>query len=75
MNALAHLFSLPTANPQVGKTLPPLTLIGIHQAIDDKGQDRVLTHCTGFQAISAFAKEMPDRFMLNTAGTKYTITG
>jgi 7,8-dihydropterin-6-yl-methyl-4-(beta-D-ribofuranosyl)aminobenzene 5'-phosphate synthase len=35
----------------------------------------VPTHCTGFQAISAFAREMPDRFILNTAGTKYTITG
>lgn len=29
-------------------------------------------HCTGFQAISAFAREMPDRSILNTAGTKYT---
>jgi 7,8-dihydropterin-6-yl-methyl-4-(beta-D-ribofuranosyl)aminobenzene 5'-phosphate synthase len=35
----------------------------------------VPTHCTGFEAISAFAKEMPDQFILNTAGTKYTITG
>lgn len=35
----------------------------------------VPTHCTGFQAISAFAREMPNRFILNTAGTKYTITG
>jgi 7,8-dihydropterin-6-yl-methyl-4-(beta-D-ribofuranosyl)aminobenzene 5'-phosphate synthase len=33
----------------------------------------VPTHCTGFQAISAFAREMPERFILNTAGTKYTI--
>jgi len=28
-------------------------------------------HCTGFQAISAFAEEMPDRFILNTADTNY----
>jgi 7,8-dihydropterin-6-yl-methyl-4-(beta-D-ribofuranosyl)aminobenzene 5'-phosphate synthase len=35
----------------------------------------VPTHCTGFEAISAFAKEMPDQFILNTAGTKYIITG
>ena len=33
----------------------------------------VPTHCTGFEAMSAFAKEMPDRFILNTAGTRYTI--
>ena len=34
----------------------------------------VPTHCTGFQAISAFAQAMPDQFILNTAGTKYTIS-
>lgn len=31
-------------------------------------------HCTGFEAIAAFAREMPDRFILNTAGTRYVIT-
>jgi 7,8-dihydropterin-6-yl-methyl-4-(beta-D-ribofuranosyl)aminobenzene 5'-phosphate synthase len=35
----------------------------------------VPTHCTGFEAISAFAREMPNQFILNTAGTKYIITG
>jgi 7,8-dihydropterin-6-yl-methyl-4-(beta-D-ribofuranosyl)aminobenzene 5'-phosphate synthase len=35
----------------------------------------VPTHCTGFEAISAFAREMPDQFILNTVGTKYTISG
>jgi 7,8-dihydropterin-6-yl-methyl-4-(beta-D-ribofuranosyl)aminobenzene 5'-phosphate synthase len=34
----------------------------------------VPTHCTGFKAISAFAQAMPDQFILNTAGTKYTIS-
>lgn len=29
-------------------------------------------HCTGFEAIVAFAREMPDQFTLNTAGTRYT---
>ena len=29
-------------------------------------------HCTGFETIMAFSKEMPNEFMLNTAGTKYT---
>ncbi len=33
----------------------------------------VPTHCTGFEAISAFAHEMPEQFILNTAGTRYTI--
>ena len=31
----------------------------------------VPAHCTGFEAIAAFNKEMPDAFTLNTAGTKY----
>jgi 7,8-dihydropterin-6-yl-methyl-4-(beta-D-ribofuranosyl)aminobenzene 5'-phosphate synthase len=33
----------------------------------------VPTHCTGFEAIVMFAREMPDQFILNTAGTKYII--
>lgn len=32
----------------------------------------VPTHCTGFEAIVAFSKEMPNEFVLNTAGTQYT---
>lgn len=28
-------------------------------------------HCTGWTAINAFAKEMPDQFLLNTVGTTY----
>jgi len=31
----------------------------------------VPAHCTGFEAIVAFSKEMPDAFTLNTAGTRY----
>ncbi|MBK6601004.1 MAG: MBL fold metallo-hydrolase [Betaproteobacteria bacterium] len=33
----------------------------------------VPTHCTGFEAIAAFAREMPDQFILNTAGTTYVV--
>jgi 7,8-dihydropterin-6-yl-methyl-4-(beta-D-ribofuranosyl)aminobenzene 5'-phosphate synthase len=32
----------------------------------------VPAHCTGFEAIVAFSKEMPDAFTMNTAGTRYT---
>jgi 7,8-dihydropterin-6-yl-methyl-4-(beta-D-ribofuranosyl)aminobenzene 5'-phosphate synthase len=32
----------------------------------------VPAHCTGFETIVAFSKEMPEAFTLNTAGTKYT---
>jgi 7,8-dihydropterin-6-yl-methyl-4-(beta-D-ribofuranosyl)aminobenzene 5'-phosphate synthase len=31
----------------------------------------VPTHCTGFEAITTFAREMPAEFTLNTAGTQY----
>jgi 7,8-dihydropterin-6-yl-methyl-4-(beta-D-ribofuranosyl)aminobenzene 5'-phosphate synthase len=29
-------------------------------------------HCTGFEAMVVFSKEMPEAFILNTAGTRYT---
>jgi len=32
----------------------------------------VPTHCTGFEAITAFSREMPNEFTINTAGTQYT---
>ncbi len=32
----------------------------------------VPTHCTGFEAMVLFQKEMPKQFILNTAGTKYS---
>jgi len=31
----------------------------------------VPTHCTGYQAITVFEREMPDQFILNAAGTRY----
>jgi len=34
----------------------------------------VPTHCTGFEAIVAFSREMPNEFIINTAGTQYTFT-
>ncbi len=37
------------------------------------GPDHIIpAHCTGFEAIQLFAKEMAKEFTLNTAGTKYT---
>ncbi len=32
----------------------------------------VPTHCTGFDAIVAFRKEMPAESIINTAATQYT---
>jgi 7,8-dihydropterin-6-yl-methyl-4-(beta-D-ribofuranosyl)aminobenzene 5'-phosphate synthase len=34
----------------------------------------VPTHCTGFETVMRFAREMPEQFILNTAGTTYTFT-
>jgi 7,8-dihydropterin-6-yl-methyl-4-(beta-D-ribofuranosyl)aminobenzene 5'-phosphate synthase len=31
-------------------------------------------HCTGFEAIVAFSRAMPEEFILNTAGTQYTFS-
>jgi len=33
----------------------------------------VPTHCTGWKAMSTFAKEMPKSFVLNSVGTKYVL--
>jgi len=33
------------------------------------------THCTGFEAVVAFSREMPNEFILNTAGSQYTFPG
>ncbi|HBA54995.1 MAG TPA: hypothetical protein DCZ04_11240, partial [Syntrophorhabdus aromaticivorans] len=32
----------------------------------------VPAHCTGFETVVRFAREMPDQFILNTAGTRYS---
>ena len=38
----------------------------------DKPDYVIPAHCTGFEALEAFHKEMPKQFILNTAGTRYT---
>jgi len=39
------------------------------------GPDYIVpTHCTGYEAITAFQKEMPEQFILNTSGTRYLFT-
>ena len=32
----------------------------------------VPAHCTGFETVVSFSKEMPNEFVMNTAGTRYT---
>jgi 7,8-dihydropterin-6-yl-methyl-4-(beta-D-ribofuranosyl)aminobenzene 5'-phosphate synthase len=60
-------FHLTNAKPEViKKTVADIKAIN--------PQYIVPTHCTGFDAIATFYREMPDQFILNTAGTRYTIT-
>lgn len=59
-------FHLTNAKPEViNKTVADIKAIN--------PQFIVPTHCTGFDAITAFRREMPDQFILNTAGTRYVI--
>ncbi len=60
-------FHLTNARPEViKKTVADIKAIN--------PQYIVPTHCTGFEAITTFNREMPDQFILNTAGTRYVIT-
>jgi len=37
------------------------------------GPDRIIPmHCTGFETIASFSREMPGQFFYNTVGTEYT---
>jgi 7,8-dihydropterin-6-yl-methyl-4-(beta-D-ribofuranosyl)aminobenzene 5'-phosphate synthase len=43
--------------------------------IKDIGPDFIApAHCTGFEAIVAFSQDMPEAFILSTAGTHYTFS-
>jgi len=60
-------FHLINANPEViKKSVADIKAINPEYIIP--------MHCTGYEGISAFADEMPNQFILNTAGTKYIIT-
>lgn len=67
VHALMGGFHLINATPEVIqrtvadiKAMKPDYLVGMH--------------CTGFRANVAFSREMPNEFILNTAGTQYTFT-
>ena len=54
----------PIFEPIIGATIEEMKKIG---------PDFVMpTHCTGWQAINQFAKDMPEQFVLTTVGTTYT---
>jgi 7,8-dihydropterin-6-yl-methyl-4-(beta-D-ribofuranosyl)aminobenzene 5'-phosphate synthase len=64
VHAILGGFHLTNAEPEI-----------VQQTIADIrafGPDLIVpTHCTGFEAVAAFAREMPTAFNLNTAGTQY----
>ena len=59
-----HLLLAPLANIQ--KTVADIKAIKLDYVVP--------MHCAGFEAIMTFAREMPEQFILNTAGTRYIFT-
>ena len=53
----------PIFEPIIGPTIEEMKKIGPDFVVP--------MHCTGWKAITQFAKEMPEQFLLNTVGTTY----
>lgn len=67
VHAVLGGFHLTGAKPEViQKTVADIKAIAPEHIIP--------MHCTGFETVTVFAREMPDQFFFNTAGTKYTFT-
>lgn len=67
VHAVLGGFHLVNAKPEIiNKTIADIKTINPAYIVP--------AHCTGFEATQAFAKEMPQQFILNTAGTKYTFS-
>lgn len=59
-----HL-SGPLFEPIIGRTIDELKKIGPEIVVP--------MHCTGWNAINEFAKEMPEQFVLNSVGTRFIL--
>ena len=59
-----HLIGAPM--PKSQNTIPDIKAINPDYIVP--------MHCSGWEAISTFAKEMPKQFFINTAGTRYIFT-
>lgn len=54
---------------------PPAKIKATVAGIKAIGPDYIVPmHCSGWEAITSFEREMPEEFVLNMAGTKYNIT-
>ena len=64
VHAVLGGFHLPNAKPElIQRTVADIKAIAPRHIVP--------MHCTGFEAVTAFAREMPEQFFLNTSGTKY----
>jgi 7,8-dihydropterin-6-yl-methyl-4-(beta-D-ribofuranosyl)aminobenzene 5'-phosphate synthase len=79
VNTIRHIQKI-TAVEKVHAIIGGFHLVGapydvVERTIEDIGSigpDYIIpAHCTGFYAIARFAQMLPDRFVLNTAGTTY----
>jgi 7,8-dihydropterin-6-yl-methyl-4-(beta-D-ribofuranosyl)aminobenzene 5'-phosphate synthase len=59
-----HLVGAPA--PKIEKTIADIKALNPDYIIP--------MHCTGWEAITAFEREMPGQFIINTAGTRYNFT-
>jgi len=59
-----HLVGAPV--PKIEKTIADIKAINPDYIVP--------MHCTGWEAITAFEREMPGQFIINTAGTRYNFT-
>jgi 7,8-dihydropterin-6-yl-methyl-4-(beta-D-ribofuranosyl)aminobenzene 5'-phosphate synthase len=59
-----HLIGAPM--PKIQKTIADIKAIAPDYVVP--------MHCSGWEAITSFEREMPDQFVLNMAGTRYVIT-
>jgi 7,8-dihydropterin-6-yl-methyl-4-(beta-D-ribofuranosyl)aminobenzene 5'-phosphate synthase len=67
---LAVMGGFHLTGPDFSDIIEPTT-----EALKDIGPDYVVpTHCTGRNAVMHIEKEMPDRFLLNMAGTRLTFS-
>ena len=64
LHAVMGGFHLINAKPEIiQKTVADIKAMGPDHIVP--------AHCTGFEAIVLFSREMPDQFTINTAGTQY----
>ena len=59
-----HLIGAPI--PKIQKTVADIKAINPDYIVP--------MHCSGWEAMTTFEREMPQQFIINTAGTKYTFT-